>query len=170
MRIDGLTPGSLASVDAVRNGSDVKVVTQNVDGFTLTGAMRTVTVDGAVVRLRPGAPLSFSRTGGKWVQGLREPGAKKVGAEGPIMDALRSRTSGFTVLEVGQAKTNWLTALRCRVSRELVHGAGAWNTGAVIKADRDVSAEEIGAANLMLFGTRDTNLLVARFADNCRSS
>src|SRR5262249_15297983 len=36
VRIDGLTPGVLASVDTVRAGTDVKVVTQNVDAFTLT--------------------------------------------------------------------------------------------------------------------------------------
>src|SRR5882724_2660227 len=59
VRLDGLTPGLLASIDAVRNGSDLKIMTQNLDAFTISVPARTVTLDGAAVRLRAGAPLTF---------------------------------------------------------------------------------------------------------------
>lgn len=165
VRIDELTPGVLASVDAVRTGGDVKLATQNVGAFTITGTARTVMVDGAAVRLRPGAVLSFVKTGTRWSQGTAPQDGKRPGAEGPIVDALRSRhiwvygTAGGANDEelahrraVAEAGAMWSSA-RARV-----------NAGAVIKADRDVSAEEIATANLVLFGTRESNTLVARFA------
>jgi predicted peptidase len=42
VRIDAFTPGALATIDAVRTGGTVKVQTQNVDGFTLTGPSTAV--------------------------------------------------------------------------------------------------------------------------------
>ena len=165
IRLDALTPGLLASVDAVRSAAGVKVVTQNVDGFTIMGPARTVTIDGTSLRLRPNAPLSFQKTGGRWTQGLVPPAPKRPGAEGPIVDALRARhiwvygTAGVVTDEelsrrraVAEAGASWSTA-RARL-----------NPGASIKADRDVTEEDIAGANLLLFGTRDTNRLIARFA------
>lgn len=166
VRIDGLTPGLLASLDAVRGAAgDVKVATQNLDGFTLTGAARTLSIDGTAVRLRPGAALSFSKVGERWSQALHAGEPKRPGAEGPIVDALRSRhiwiygTAGGAGEEelarrrsVAEAGAMWSSA-RARV-----------NADAVIKADRDVTEEEIAGANLLLFGTRDSNTLIARFA------
>ena len=165
LKIDSLTPGALASVDAVRNGSDVKIVTQNVDGFTVAGPAKTVTVDGVAVRLRPGAPLSFTYSGGRWSQGLHAPSGKRPGLEGPIVDALRSRH--IWVYGTGGSVTDNEIERR----RKVVEDGATWsigrmklNTGAVIKADRDVSDDEIAGANLLLFGNRDTNTLIARFA------
>jgi hypothetical protein len=165
VRIDELTPGTLASVDAVRTGGDVKVATQNVGAFTITGPARTVTVDGAAIRLRPGAALSFVKADARWSQGITSAEGKRPGAEGPIVDALRSRhiwvygTAGSATEEelthrraVAEAAAMWSNA-RSRV-----------NAGVVIKADRDVSAEEAATANLLLFGTRESNTLMARFA------
>lgn len=165
LRIDALTPGLLASVDAVRNGSDVKVVTQNVDAFTLTGPARAVTVDGSVVRLRAGAPLSFVKTAGKWSLGKTELSGKRPGREGPIVDALRSRhiwvygTAGAATGEelarrkaLAEAGAMWSTA-RARL-----------NVAAVIKADRNLTDDEIASSNLILFGTPETNTVLARFA------
>jgi hypothetical protein len=165
VRLDALTPGMLASVDAVRSATGVKIVTQNVDGFTLTAPARSVTIDGTAVKLRPNAPLSFQKSGGRWTQGLHPPEPKRPGAEGPIVDAVRSRhiwvygTGGGVTDEelsrrraVAEAGANWSTP------RTRLHA------GATIKADRDVTEEDIAGANLLLFGNRDTNTLIARFA------
>ena len=165
VRIDELTPGVLASIDAVRTGGDVKLATQNVGAFTITGPARTVTVDGVAVRLRAGAALSFVKVGARWSQGTASPAGKRPGTEGPIVDALRGRhiwvygTAGSANEEelahrraVAQAGATWSSA-RARVNGE-----------AVVKADRDVTAEEIASANLLLFGTRESNALIARFA------
>ncbi len=164
VRIDSLTPGVLASVDAVRNGNEVKVTTGNLDAFTLTGAARSVTVDGTVVRLRAGAPLSFVKAGARWSAGTRAAHGKGPGVEGPIVDAVRSRhiwvygTAGAGEAEVARRRAEVETASSWSTTRARV------NIGAVIKADRDVTDEEIAGANLLLFGTRATNTLIARFA------
>jgi hypothetical protein len=62
VRIDSIAPGVLGSVDAVRTSGGVRVQTQDVDAFTLSTTAKTVTIDGAAVRLRPAAALSFTKT------------------------------------------------------------------------------------------------------------
>ena len=69
VRINAQAPGALASLDAVRSPAGVRVQTQNVDSFTLSATAKTVTIDGAAVRLRPAAALSFNRTARGWTQG-----------------------------------------------------------------------------------------------------
>jgi poly(3-hydroxybutyrate) depolymerase len=165
IRLDGLTPGTLASVDAVRSGTDVKVMTQNLDAFTISVAARTVTVDGAAMRLRAGAALTFVKTSGRWAQSAATASGKRPGLEGPIADAIRGRhvwvygTAGAAAEEelarrkaVAETAAMWSTP-RVRL-----------NLRTVVKADRDVTEEEIAGANLMLFGTRESNLLIARLA------
>ena len=164
VRIDALTPGVPASVDAVRSGSEIKVTTRNLDAFTLTAPAHTVTVDGAAVRLRPGAPLSFVKKGARWSLGTLPAQGKRPGVEGPIVDAFRSRhiwvygTAGAGEPELARRRAEVETAAAWSTTRTRV------NIAVEIKADRDVTAEEIAGANLLLFGTRATNTLVARFA------
>jgi pimeloyl-ACP methyl ester carboxylesterase len=165
VRIDGVTPGVLASVDAVRSGTDVRVMTQNVDAFTITGPARTLNIDGAAMRLRPNAPLSFVKTAGKWSAGSYVPAGKRAGLEGPIVDAMRSRQ----IWVYGTAGA--VTGEELDRRRAVVESGATWwssrghlSLAAAIKADRDVTDEEIAGANLILFGTRETNSLIARFA------
>jgi enterochelin esterase-like enzyme len=165
VRVDGLTPGVLASIDAVRNGTDIKVLTQNVDGFTISGTARTVTIDGVAMRPRAGAKLSFVKTGGRWSAGTYAPMAKGPGLEGPIVDAMRSRQ----VWVYGTSGNVTEDELERR--RAVVETGAAWsgfrarvNLGIAIKADRDVTQSEIAGDSLVLFGTRETNALIARFA------
>jgi poly(3-hydroxybutyrate) depolymerase len=165
VRIDGLTPGTLASIDAVRSGTAIKVMTQNVDAFTLSVPARTVTVDGVAVKLRAGAALSFVKANGRWIAGAYTPAAKRPGLEGPIVDAIGGRH--VWVYGTGGAATEEELARRKAVAET----AAMWSTSrvrlnlrTVIKADRDVTDEEIAGANLVLFGTRESNSLVARFA------
>jgi pimeloyl-ACP methyl ester carboxylesterase len=165
LRIDGLTPGLLASVDAVRNGTDLKVMTQNVDAFTVSVPAKTVTIDGALVRLRAGAALTFVKAAGRWTVGTYAMRAKRPGLEGPIVDAISGRhvwvygTAGVaTDEELTRRKAVAETAAMWSTSRVRL------NLRPVLKADRDVTEEEIAGANLVLFGTRETNTLIARFA------
>src|SRR5262249_15463700 len=69
VRIDGITPGTPATIDARRMPTgEIAVAAKNVDGFTLTpqrGAA-TVTIDGATLRMKPGVPLSFTHASGQW--------------------------------------------------------------------------------------------------------
>jgi fermentation-respiration switch protein FrsA (DUF1100 family) len=167
--VDGLTPGVAAQIDARRaaNG-DLQVTTRNVEGFTLAGqgsAPAQVTIDGAPVRVKRGAALAFNRSAAGWRPGPVATTPKHAGAEGPIARAVSARhiyvygtLGALTADEVedrrkqAQAAANWSTT-RSRLSLSLP-----------VKADREVTAEEIDGANLVLFGTAETNLLVARFA------
>jgi pimeloyl-ACP methyl ester carboxylesterase len=168
VRIDGLTPGVLASMDARRVGGEVQVETRNVDGFTITGqesAVLGLTIDGAAVRLKSGAGLSFSKSAAGWRQGLYSPGGKRAGAEGPIAMAVSARhiyvygsLGGPTVEELegrrreAETAAGWSTT-RSRLSLTLP-----------VKADREVTAEDIESADLVLFGTAESNSVIARLS------
>src|SRR5690242_10686945 len=49
VRIDAFAPGSLATIDATRTATEIRVQTQDVDGFTLTDApaRRAIIIDAA---------------------------------------------------------------------------------------------------------------------------
>jgi hypothetical protein len=169
VRMDGLTPGVPAQIDARRapNG-DVQVTTVNLDGFTLTAQEpppAQVTINGTAIRLQRGAALSFNKSPAGWRQGPVASAGKHFGAEGPILRALSGRqiyvygTLGAPTDEelaerrkVAQAAANWST-VRSHLQLSLP-----------VKADREVTAADLDGADLVLFGTAESNSLVARFA------
>ena len=154
VRIDGFAPGALATIDAVRSGAEIRVQTRDVDGFTLTAAARTVVIDGAAIRPRPGAALSFAKSNGKWTQGA----AHAALPVGPTVEAVNARHIYVYGADDEQGRRN-------------AQAAAAWSTARVrinlklpVKADREVTEDDIASANLVLFGTAQTNRLIARFA------
>jgi hypothetical protein len=170
VRIDGLTPGVPAEIDARRaSNGDVQAITKNVDGFTLTARENQpaqVTIDGTVLRLKRGAALSFGKSAAGWRQGLVAPAGKRLGAEGPIVRAILGRqTYVYGTLgahgdeelaerrKVAEAAANWST-VRARLQLSFA-----------VKADREVTADDIDSSDLVLFGTAESNALVARFAN-----
>jgi hypothetical protein len=168
VRIDGLTPGTLATVDARRAAvGEVTLRTANVDGITLTlpDRVAAVNLDGTVLRLRPGTPLSFTRTAGKWRAARFDPTGKRPGSEGPIVEAVRGR-------HIYVYGTLGASPEAQEARKRVAETAAAW-TGArgvrlilnfAVKADVAVTAEDLDTADLVLFGTRETNTLIARFA------
>jgi hypothetical protein len=93
-RIDGLTPGTPATLDAKRTGAaEIAVDTRNLVGFsvTLDRPVGLVTIDGVALRVRPSASLSFTKASGKWRAGRFEPAGKRPGLEGPIDEAVNGR-------------------------------------------------------------------------------
>lgn len=167
VRIDGLTPGLAASIDARRTGARVEVETHGVDGFSLLldRPATAVSIDGAPVRIRPAASLSFTRASGRWQPGLWKPSGKRPGAEGPIAEAVAGRH--IYVYGTGGAPGAEELARR----RAEAEAAAQWSTPRVrlaltlpVKADRDVSVEDVDSSALVLFGTAATNTLIARFA------
>ena len=154
VRIDALAPGVLASVDAVRASGEVRVVTRDVDAFTLATTAKAVTIDGAAVRLRPAAALSFTKT----PQGWRQSPAPAAALQGPIVEAVNARH--IYVYGAGDAP-----------ARRDAETAAAWssnrsrlNLTLPVKSDREVNDDDLAGANLVLFGTPRTNRLIARFA------
>jgi pimeloyl-ACP methyl ester carboxylesterase len=169
VRIDGLTPGMVADIDARRlaNG-DVQVTTKNLEGFSVAAqgsGPAQVTIDGAVVRVKRGAPLSFNKAASGWRQGLVAPSGKRLGAEGPIVRAI----SGRHIYVYGTLGAQTDEELEER--RKVAEAAADWSTvrshlslSLPVKADREVTADDIDSADLVLFGTAESNALVARFA------
>jgi hypothetical protein len=173
VRIDGMTPGIPATIDAERKGAAaVTVETKNVDGFTLTlpepgrqGGLVHITIDGTPVSVKAAAALSFQKIGGRWRAGLLPANGKRPGAEGPIAAAV----SGRRVYVYGTGGAPGGAELEIR--RKTAEQAAAWaeagsplNVAPQVKADTDVTPDELAHADLFLFGTRETNALVARFA------
>jgi fermentation-respiration switch protein FrsA (DUF1100 family) len=170
VRIDGLTPGELATIDARRPGkSEARVETRGVDGFTFLGQSldlpAAVTIDGQPLRVKAGSPLSFEKAAGRWRQGAFQPAGKRPGAEGPMLAALSAKP----IYVYGTADDPGPRELDAR--RRAAERAATWSAPAArvifspsVVSDTAVSAADIAGSNLVLFGTRDSNSLIARLA------
>jgi poly(3-hydroxybutyrate) depolymerase len=112
--------------------------------------------------------LSFSRRDGSWVAEtyVAAADAKRKGAEGPIGEAIASRHI-YVYGTLGNPTREELA-----VRRELATRAADWSSATSrlllslrVVADRDVRPSDLAASNLVLFGTRQTNSLIEKFAD-----
>jgi hypothetical protein len=181
VHIDGLTPGLDASIDAAWTGTgELRVQTQNLDGFTVAvgpGHLPAVSgraastppfmvaIDGATVRVKAAAALSFTKAGGRWQPGRFAPQGKRPGAEGPISEAV----SAHQIYVYGGSGARTAEELAAR--RQIAETAAQWSTARsrlslslAVKADTAVTPEDVDSADLILFGTPETNSLIARFA------
>ncbi len=170
VRIDGLTPGVPASIDAAwTSKTALKIDTRDLDGFTLSIAHPpatpiTATIDGAPVRVRPSPTLSFTKASGQWRAGRFIPAGKRPGAEGPIAAAVADR-------QIYVYGTTGATAEELDARRKVAEAAAQWSTARSrlsvnfpVKADTAVTPADLDSASLILFGTAETNSLIARFA------
>lgn len=165
VRIDGLTPGVLAAIDARRVGkNEVLVETRNVDGFSILGETAgAVIIDGAALRVKPAATESFTKTGNGWRAGLYQPVGKRPGAEGPMVAAVSARH----LYVYGSLGTP--TAVELDARRKVAEDAAAWSTTRArlalklaVKRDTEVTPEDLETSNLVLFGTAWSNAVIAR--------
>lgn len=169
VRIDGLTPGQLATIDARFTAPDrIEVNAENVAGFTLNldghpkasgrGPIH-VTLNGTKLEPQAGRTLSFNGTRpGKYVP---PPGAKAPGLEGPIAAAVSSR-------HIYVYGTQSATKEQIAERRDLAHKAAEWSTPQLrlllshrVAADTEIKEADRKSANLVLFGTRETNSVLA---------
>ncbi len=176
VRIDSMTPGTLASIDAQFTAPNrISVKTDALDGFSLQlaghpkySAKRPlqVVIDGAPVAIRRG-PLSFDRTPAGWKQKLAvpPPDAKRPGLEGPISEAVSNRH----IYVYGTADSPGADDLRVR--RELAEQAAAWDSERVrllltfrVLADKDVKPSDMAENDVVLLGTAETNSVIAQIA------
>jgi pimeloyl-ACP methyl ester carboxylesterase len=166
VQIDGLTPGTAASIDAHRTASEIRVQTSNVDGFTLSldRTASAVTIDGAALRVKPAASLSFLKAAGQWREGRFAPTGKRPGLEGPIVEAV----SGRHIYVYG---TLGAAGDELDARRKIAETAAAWSSSRsrlglslAVKADTAVTDADLGSSDLILFGRRDSNSLIARLA------
>lgn len=152
VRIDGMTPGTPASVDARVSGQEIAVTTQKVDGFTLTPARApgAVVVDGTAIRVKPGAELSFTRASGQWKLGRYAASGKRAGSEGPIAAAF----AGGQIYVYGNGEGE-----KAMAERAAKWGPLSFRT----MADSAVTAADLNESDVVLFGTAQSNQLIARF-------
>lgn len=151
-----------AVVDARRVPGGVEVTTRNVRAFSLGAPVveGTVAVDGQ--KLAGGAGGVFEKVGGKWGRvsaderkaRLSQKPEKVPGVQGPIDDAL---SHSFVVVPPSGKGTGYAEAT-------LKQFAAVWDryfrsTLPVITADRYDPKSD---ANLILFGTPETNPLIAK--------
>jgi len=153
VRIDGLTPGTPATLDARRTN----IATRNLDAFTLTleRPVAMVTIDGAPLRSKPAAMLSFERIAGKWRSVPTT--ASRPHLEGPIAAAF----AGRTIFVYGSAGTRTPGEL---ADRRRVAEHARFLPAQEVRMDSELNPQDAASANLILFGTSETNLAVARLA------
>lgn len=182
VELDALTPGTLASIDARFAGNNqIDVTTSALQGFTLNlaghprfAAKRPIeiTIDGKKVEANPGEALSFKQDAGAWTAGRYDAGAsgKKAGAEGPVGEVISARhiyvygtADNPPAAEVQNRMKQASKAAEWSVDR-------GWFMGRVmvfprVVADKDVRPSDFESSNLVLFGTKETNKLIAQFSD-----
>jgi poly(3-hydroxybutyrate) depolymerase len=170
LRIDEIAPGALGSVDArIAGKAEARVETHDVAAFHLAGAPLTlpavVTIDGTPVRVRAGGSLSFVKTDGRWREGRPAAGGKSPEAGGPIAAAVA--VAHIYVYGTADAPPPEVVEER----RQAAERASDWSSPPyararvkfAVKADSEVTGEDIANCNLVLFGASRTNSLIARF-------
>lgn len=179
---DKLTPGTLASIDArFTAANQLDITTTALDAFTLrlkdhprfnAGQPLQITLNGKKMKAPTGESLSFMLQDGKWLASRYEPAplAKRPGAEGPLREAFASRhiyvygTAGNPSeaeqkarAEVATQAANWSFYRNAFLGRIMFFPR--------IVADKEVRPSDLESCNLILFGTKETNLLIDKFKD-----
>ena len=102
---------------------------------------------------------------GKWRAGRFDAPGKRPGAEGPIVEAV----SGRHIYVYGTVGAKTADELESR--KKAVESAATWSSprshlsiSFPVKADTAVTPEDLDSSDLVLFGTRESNSLIARFA------
>ena len=178
VKLDQFTPGTPASIDArytARNQIDVR--TQAVEGFSLElaghpmmsfGQPAQITVDGRALKIaKASKAVSFRSTPKGWLVSSApgSTGAKAPGSEGPLSEAAAARH----IYVYGTEGTPTPEDLQRR--RDVVNRAAEWSTPRSrlhltlkVVADRELPDGDAAGANLVLFGTKETNSLIAKLS------
>ncbi len=180
--IDKLDPGLLATLDVKFSGpNQLDVKATSLGGFTLSlaghpqfksGLPLTVSINGAKVKTTPSEKISFLIKEGKWIQGNFEVTAntKRQGAEGPLRAAFSSRHV-YVYGTGGNPSEQELTD-----RRKLAEEAANWSAyrnaflGRImffprVASDKEVKPSDFESANLILFGTKETNAIIEKYQD-----
>jgi beta-glucosidase len=182
VRLDGLLPGRPAWIDAAFTAdNELAITTGALEGFTLFlaghprvthGRAVVLEIDGTHLEVPAADSVSFSRRDGVWAAAAYAlvPDAKRRGLEGPMQEAIASRHI-YVYGTAGNPTEEELTARRQRAERAANWSLDrGWFMGRVmvfprVVADREVRPSDLADANLVLFGSQETNTLIAQYAD-----
>lgn len=178
--IDKMSPGTPATIDALFKGENIiEIKTSGIDAFTLSlkghskldvQKVLTATINGQIVQSSPKNNHSFYMKDGKWVSEKYIPPfiTKQPGLEGPMAAAIYDRhiyvygTSGNPTPEELQK--------RIATATQAASFAGG-SSGLVspvnprVVSDKNIRESDYKTSNLILFGTKETNLVIEKFSN-----
>jgi enterochelin esterase-like enzyme len=180
--LDELTPGTLATIDAKFTDTNrLTITTQSLGAFSLQPEGHSkfkkdqpleILINGKKLKLPAASTVSLKFENGKWIAGkyTAEATAKKPGAEGPLRDAFASRH----IYVFGTGGNPTPEEMKNRIA--LVNQAANWSEyrnaflGRImffprVVADREVRPSDLQSANLIVFGTPETNSIIAKYSD-----
>ncbi len=179
---DNLTPGTLAIIDAKFTAPNaVEVSSTDLLAFTLKlkghpmfspGKSVTVKVDGKSFSVKSPDMISFTKENGEWKNRKYTPGltAKQKGAEGPLVAAVNSNH----IYVYGTADNPSSEELNARMAQALEAATWANTRGSYLNtafvfprvvSDQRLRQSDYDLCNLVLFGTKETNAIIAQYAD-----
>ncbi len=181
VEINQKQPGELARFEAEINADDkLSIQTENILAFTLNlndhpdvgGKRLELNIDGTNLSLNAANNMDFTMENGKWANKKTtfEEGIKTKGQEGPIYNAFSSRHVYVYGTE-GNPSADELAKRRAIATQ-----AAQWSNyrgeflGRImffprILSDKEVRESDLKDANLILFGTKETNKLISDFSD-----
>lgn len=183
IKLDKLVTGKVSEIDArFVKTNNIEVKTKFLEGFTvrLKGHPKfvpqqafIVKIDGASFNLKADSTVSFVKTNAGWAEKkdfAEVEARKRKGAEGPVFDAFSERH----VYVYGTADNPSAEELDRRLG--IANAAADWAAyrgpflGRVmffprVMSDKEVRESDIESANLILFGTKETNAVIGKYAD-----
>jgi predicted esterase len=181
VKFDNLTPGKLATIDAKFTGiNTIEITTSGLDAFSLTLAGHpqfnpaqkvSIRIDGKLFSVKGFDGFSFIKSAGAWVNKKFTPGltSKQKGAEGPINEAVSSNHI-YVYGTGGNPSEEELAERRAQAAAAADWSADRGMMGRVmvfprVLSDKELRQSDYDISNLVLFGTRETNAIIEKFAD-----
>jgi predicted esterase len=164
VRVEGLDKHyERAEIDAQRSENGVVVKTANVRSFSLATSNRTYEIDGQSVSGAEANPF-FVKQNGIWEVGRLTGLQKRPGLQGPIDDAFRD--AFLVVRPTGTPLTPHAHETAMKRMERFQNEFAKWMRGDVpVVNDTDLTAEQIAANNLVLFGDPGSNQVLAGILD-----
>jgi len=179
VKFDDLVPGVLASIDARFTGmNNIEATTAGLNAFTLSleghpqfnsDRKVTIMVDGKTFNIKTADAVSFTKEGSAWKNSKFTPGltSKQSGAEGPLYAAFGSNHV-YVYGTGGDPTREELAERRAQAAAAADWGSGMGGRIMVfprVISDSEVRQSDYETSNLILFGTKETNSVIAKYAD-----
>ena len=185
VKIDGLKEHwEKSRIDASIDNNSILINTKNITAFNPNfnegqspfpvGAPIKIIINGTELTDKIGTKhnkswkMHFAELNDAWKM-QKDPfhhlnGSKKKNLQGPIDDAFMDKF--IFVTSSGQSKNSlfqqWADA---ELKRAIKHWRQHFRGDAIVKSDKDVTADDIATANLILWGDSSSNLIVNKIAD-----
>ncbi|MCX6302436.1 MAG: alpha/beta hydrolase-fold protein [Bacteroidia bacterium] len=178
VKFDNLIPGTLATIDAKFTGTNnIEITTNGLEAFTLSLAghsmfnpaqKATAKVDGKSFTFKTSDAVSFMKVNGTWSNKKFAPNltSKQTGAEGPMYAAVSSNHV-YVYGTGGNPSREELAARQAEVA-SLADWSGMGGRIMVfprVISDKEIRQSDYETSNLVLFGTKETNAIIEKFAD-----